>query len=168
MYKITKDINKPTLLKVQSISDDRGLLRPITDDIDHELFHRCYIVEDYGRFVIRGLHYHKVEMKIFTIVSGAAKFITLKLPQELADRNENDEIKAYIEKHPDSLQSWVLSSRHHGVLIIPPYYANGWVSLEDNSILVSLSNLRFEQAKDDDIRIDPYIIGEDKWKIIGR
>ena len=168
MFKINKNIQKPTLLKIQTISDDRGLLRPITDDINHELFHRCYIVENYGRGVIRGLHYHKQEMKIFTIVSGAAKFITMKLPEELADRNENNEIKKYVKENPDSVQSWVLSSRHHGVLIIPAYYANGWISLEDHSIMVALSNLRFEKAKDDDIRIDPYIIGEEKWKVIGR
>ncbi|GAI90782.1 unnamed protein product, partial [marine sediment metagenome] len=39
---------------------------------------------------------------------------------------------------------------------------------EDNTILVSLGNLRFEKAKDDDIRINPYIIGENYWKVIGR
>jgi dTDP-4-dehydrorhamnose 3,5-epimerase-like enzyme len=168
MYKIDGSLQKPTLVKVQSISDDRGLLKPFTDDIDHELFHRCYVVEDYGKGVIRGLHYHKLEMKIFTIVSGAAKFITMKLPEDLADRNNKNEIKNYVNENPDSIQSWVLSSRHHGVLIIPAYYANGWISLEDHSIMVALSNLRFEKAKDDDIRIDPYIIGHDKWQVIGR
>ncbi len=168
MYKIDNSIETPVLLKIQSISDDRGLLRPITDGIDHNLFHRCYIVEDYGKFVIRGLHYHKEEIKIFTIVSGAAKFITMKLPEELADRNNEKEIKEYLGQNPDAVQSWVLSSRHHGVLIIPALYANGWISLEDNTILVSLGNLRFEKAKDDDIRINPYIIGEEHWKVIGR
>ena len=166
--KIDKTIKEPTLLKIQSISDDRGLLIPFTDDIDHDLFHRAYIVEDYGRGVIRGLHYHKEEIKIFTIGSGAAKFITMKLPEEMAERNNDDEIKEYLEKHPEAVQSWVLSNRHHGVLIIPAYYANGWISLEDHTILFSLSNLRFEKAVHDDLRINPYVIGEDKWKVIGR
>lgn len=168
MHKINSKLEVPTLLKIQSISDDRGLLKPITDDIDHELFHRCYIVEDYGKGVIRGLHYHKEEMKIFTIVSGAAKFVTFKLPEEMADRNEPEEIKQFAIENPASVQSWVLSSRHHGVLIIPAYYANGWTSLEDNTILVSLSNSRFEEAMKDDIRIDPYLINENYWKVIGR
>ena len=101
------------------------------------------------------------------IVSGAAKFITVNLPENIADRKD-DEIKEYLSSHPDAVQSWILSSRHHGVLIIPAYYANGWVSLEDHTILVSLSNLRFEKAKDDDIRINPCLIGEDKWNVIGR
>lgn len=168
MYKINEKIKEPTILKIQSISDDRGLLIPITDDIDHELFHRCYIVEDYGKGVIRGLHYHKQEMKIFTIVSGAAKFVTMKLPEKIADNNNEKEIKEFIKTNPESVKHWVLSSRHHGVLIVPAYFANGWVSLEDNTILVSLSNSRFEEAKDDDIRINPYIIGENRWKVIGR
>lgn len=168
MYKIDKNIDKPILQKIQSISDDRGLLIPFTDDIDHGLFHRCYIVENYGKGVIRGLHYHKLEMKIFTMASGAAKFVTFKLPEQLADHNDPKEIAQFAIDHPESIQTWVLSNRHHGVLIIPAYYANGWVSLEDHSVLVSLSNTRFEVAKDDDIRIDPYIIGEDYWKVIGR
>ena len=168
MRKIDKNIKEPVLLKIQSISDDRGLLIPFTDDIDHELFHRSYLVEDYGKGVIRGLHYHKKEIKIFTIASGAAKFITMKLPEEIADRNNDDEIREYLNEHPDAVQSWVLSNRHHGVLIIPAYYANGWISLEDHTVLSSLSSLRFEEAKYDDLRINPYVIGEDKWKAIGR
>jgi len=58
-------ITEPVLLKIQSISDDRGLLVPFTDDIDPELFQRSYVIENYGHGVIRGLHYHKEEIKIF-------------------------------------------------------------------------------------------------------
>ena len=166
--KINQSIKEPTLLKIQSISDDRGLLIPVTDDIDHEILNRCYMVENYGKGVTRGLHYHKKEIKIFTIASGAAKFITFKLPERLADRNNNNEIKEYITNNPDSIQTWVLSNRHHGALIIPAHYANGWISLEDHSVLVSLSSLRYEEAMNDDIRIDPMIIGENFWKVIPR
>lgn len=168
MYKINGKLDEPTLLKIQSISDDRGLLIPISDDIDHELFKRCYIVEDYGRGVIRGLHYHKKEMKIFTIGSGAAKFITMKLPEDIADRNNDDEIREYLDSNPNSLRTFVMSSRHHAVLIVPTYYANGWVSLEDRTVLFALGSVRWEIAKDDDIRINPYIIGKEKWEVIGR
>lgn len=166
MHKIDIDLDAPTLMKIQSISDDRGYLIPFTDDIDHELFKRCYIVGDYGKGVIRGLHYHKLEMKIFTIVSGSAKFVTLKLPEDVADRNDDYEISDLIEKDPSVVRTFVLSNRHHGVLVIPPYYANGWVSLEEGTILTSLSNLRFEAAMEDDIRINPYLVGD--WDVVGR
>ena len=165
---ITNKLTTPKLITVQSISDDRGLLIPFTDYIDDEMFKRAYIVEDYGKGVIRGLHYHKQEIKIFTIGHGAAKFITMKLPVEVAERNDDIEIKKFLESNPDAVKSFVMSSRHHAVLIVPALYANGWVSLEDNTVLFSLGSIRWEQAKDDDIRINPYIIGNDKWKVTGR
>lgn len=166
--KITAEIKEPQLLNIQSISDDRGLLIPFTDDIDETLFHRCYFVEDYGKGVIRGLHYHKEEVKIFTIASGSAKFITFKLPAEMANRNNPMEIGKYATENPDSIKTWVISNRHHAVLFIPAFYANGWISLEEHSVLIGLSNLRFEKAKNDDLRIDPYVIGDKYWKVIGR
>jgi len=165
---ISLEVKQPVLEKVQSISDDRGLLVPFTDHIDDKLFKRCYIVENYGKGVIRGLHYHKKEAKIFTIVSGAGKFVTLKLPEYIADRNDSTEIKDFAINNPDAIQTWVLSNRHHGVLYIPPYYANGWISLEDHTVLTALSNLRYEEAMEDDIRINPYLINRDYWEVKGR
>lgn len=166
--KLDSSITEPIFLKIQSISDDRGLLIPYTDDIDHTLFHRAYLVENYGKGVIRGLHYHKREIKIFTLASGAAKFITFKLPMEVAERNDVVELESFVLNHPESIKSWVLSNRHHGVLIVPAFYANGWISLEEHTVLVSLSNLRYEEAMEDDIRIDPLIIGRKYWRVIGR
>jgi dTDP-4-dehydrorhamnose 3,5-epimerase-like enzyme len=166
-YKL-ENVKEPFLIKVQSISDDRGLLIPFSDEIDHLLFHRCYVVEDYGKGVIRGLHYHYQEFKIFHICSGAAKFITFWLPEDVAHRNDPDEIAVFARQNPDKIKSFVMSSRHHGVLLVPPKFANGWVSLEDKTILVSLGNLRWNEAKHDDIRIDPMIIGEKTWTVIGR
>ncbi|MCF6296427.1 MAG: hypothetical protein L3J08_00315 [Flavobacteriaceae bacterium] len=166
--KVTNDLKEPIYLPIQSITDDRGILVPFADEIDPSAIQRAYYVQNYGRGVIRGLHYHLEEMKMFIIGCGAAKFNTLKLPVEIAKRNNNEEIKVYLAKHPESLKSWVLSSRHHALLVVPPLYANGWVGLEDNTTLFSLSNLTFDKAKYDDIRIDPYIIGKDKWEIIGR
>lgn len=168
MNKVNAGLKEPVFLKIQTISDDRGFLIPFTDFVEKELINRSYIVEDYGRGIIRGLHYHLKEFKIFTIVSGAGKFITFKLPLEMARRNNNDEIRKYAQDHPENIKSFVMSSRHHAVLVIPPLYANGWVSLEDHTILVSLSNLVYEEAKDDDIRIEPMIIGEDYWRVIPR
>ena len=165
---IDSKLKEPKVINIQSVTDDRGLLVPFTDDIDDALFQRCYLVEDYGKGVIRGLHYHKEEIKIFTIASGAAKFITFKLPEEMALRNNTEEITRFAQKNPDSVRSWVLSSRHHAVLYVPTYYANGWISLEDHTVLVALGNIRFEKAKNDDLRIDPFVIGEEYWKVRGR
>lgn len=168
MDKIIETISEPKYIPVSSISDDRGLLVPFTDYIDGNMIRRGYYVENYGRGVIRGLHYHRKEIKMFIIAHGAAKFNTLQLPLEMAERNDYDEIENYYKEYQDSLKSYVMSSRHHALLIVPPLYANGWIGLEDNSVLFSLSNLEFEEAKHDDIRIDPYVIGREKWEVIGR
>jgi len=98
----------------------------------------------------------------------SAKFNSLKLPLDIAERNNKDEIKKYFLENPSSLKCFVMSSRHHSVLFVPPLYANGWVGLEEESMHFFLSNLEFEVAKHDDIRIDPNIIGKEKWEVIGR
>lgn len=165
---INENLSEPVLIPIQAITDDRGLLVPFTDNIPGSMIKRAYFVENYGRGVIRGLHYHRKEIKMFIVPFGAAKFITLKLPLEIAERNNNDEIKEFVGNNPQSLKTFVLSSRFFAVLIIPPLFANGWIGLEDNTILFSLSNLEFSDAKNDDIRINPYIIGKDKWEVIGR
>jgi dTDP-4-dehydrorhamnose 3,5-epimerase-like enzyme len=162
------DLTEPHLELVQSISDDRGILVPFTDNVDDELFKRSYFVEDYGPGVIRGLHYHEFETKIFTVSSGAGKFVTVKLSREMAKEASHDEIVAHLADHPEHIKTFVLSSRHHGVLLIPPYFANGWISLEGGTTLVALSSLRFEQARDDDWRLDPFIIDKTYWEVIGR
>lgn len=166
--KFSEQITEPKLEVIQNFTDDRGILVPFTDNIPGTMIKRAYFVENYGRGVIRGLHYHRKEIKMFIIAYGAAKFNTLKMPLEIAERNNNDEIKEFYNNNPDSLKSFVMSSRHHALLVVPPLYANGWVGLEDNTILFSLSNLEFEDARHDDIRISPYIIGKDKWEVIGR
>lgn len=168
MEKININLSEPTFIPIQTISDDRGLLIPFTDYIDKNLINRSYIVENYGAGIIRGLHYHLKEFKIFTIVSGAGKFITFKLPLDMAQRNDENEIIKFAKEKPENIKTFVMSSRHHGVLVIPPLYANGWISLEDHTILVSLSNLVYDDAKDDDIRINPMVIGEKYWKVIPR
>jgi len=166
--KIGEEILEPYYLPIQSINDDRGILLPFTDNIDGNIIRRAYYVENYGRGIIRGLHYHRKEIKMFIIAHGAAKFNLLQLPLDIAEQNNKDEIKKFYSEHPEALKSYVMSSRHHALLVVPPHFANGWVGLEDNTILFSLSNLEFEEAKNDDIRIDPYLIGKDKWEVFGR
>jgi dTDP-4-dehydrorhamnose 3,5-epimerase-like enzyme len=165
---INEQITSPIFIPIQSYNDDRGILIPFGDNIDPSIIRRSYFVQNYGRGVIRGLHYHLTEMKMFTIAWGAAKFITCALPEDVAKRNINEEIKDFIDQNPDNVKSWVLSSRHHGLLVVPKNHANGWIGLEDNTTLFSLSNLTYNEIEGDDIRIDPYILGEDVWQVKGR
>jgi dTDP-4-dehydrorhamnose 3,5-epimerase-like enzyme len=111
---------------------------------------RVYIVGNYGKGVIRGFHFHKKEIKIFHIARGAAKFIALNPSRPQKDR--------YV---------FTISDRCPQLVIIPPGYANGWISLEDNTILVALSTSTFKESAKDDIRYDPYKWGN-VWKVTAR
>ena len=106
--KITEDIKEPVYIPIQSITDDRGMLIPFTDEISGEMIRRGYYVENYGRGVIRGLHYHRKEIKMFIMAHGAAKFNTLKLPLEIAERNNTEEIKKYCKENPGALKAYVI------------------------------------------------------------
>jgi len=144
--------NLPRLMKLETHTDERGYLVPLTNKLNDELgkpIKRTYVVGNFSKGTVRGLHYHEEEIKVFFVVKGSAKFVVI---------NPNNAL----DKH-----SFVLSSRSHQLVIVPPMYANGWVSLEDDTILVSLSTSTFEESTKDDKRYDPYQWG-DVWTIKAR
>ena len=141
-------MKKPYIVDQKIHSDDRGFFLPLTNNIDVQI-KRVYVCGNYGRDVIRGFHYHKKEIKLFNIVRGSAKFICI---------NPDD---------PSKIFTFVLSERTPAILIIPPGYANGWMSLDDNTLLIGMSNATLEESIDDDIRYDPLKWGS-VWEGKGR
>ena len=75
--RIDKDLKEATLLKINTLSDIRGYLTPLTDSIDTSLLNRMCLVGNSVRGVKRGIHYHKKEWKIYSVVTGSAKFISV-------------------------------------------------------------------------------------------
>ncbi len=147
---------KPYLLDVQVFTDDRGCFIPFSNAISMDLTRadvpipkRAYVVVNYGRGVIRGFHFHEREWKYFFVANGAAKFVAI-------DPNK-----------PDDLHVFVASARRPGLAVIPPLYANGSVSLEDQTIIVCLSSSTFAESVADDKRFDPFTWG-DVWSVKGR
>jgi len=143
----------PKIIKLEYYSDDRGYLVPLTNGLKKIIrkeIKRTYVLENYGKGIIRGFHFHKNEIKIFHVVHGAAKFIAINPKRPEKDR-------------------YIFTTSNHcpQLVIIPPGYANGWVSLEDNTIIVALSTSTFEESVNDDIRYDPYKWG-DVWKVMAR
>ena len=142
----------PNIKNLQIFDDDRGVFIPMfqnASSLDSKSIQRVYYVYNYGKDSIRGFHYHEKEWKYFTIVSGAAKFIAIN------------------PKNPKEKYEFVSSSRKPTLVTIPPNYANGWISLEENTILVCASSSSLEESVKDDKRFDPYAWG-DLWKIIPR
>mgnify|MGYP001193459474 CR=1 FL=1 len=176
--KINSDLQEATVLKSNTLSDVRGYLTPLTDEIETSLINRVCLVGNFARGVKRGIHYHEKEWKIYSVVTGAAKFISLKLsptfwkendfsgmPVELAEQQLARSIEEQIERDSSIIKTTVISARSPAVFVIPNEHANGWISLEENTNIVFLSNLAFEEAKEDDYRFSPQIVSDSYWRI---
>ena len=143
-------VQRPRLVPVPTFTDDRGVLFALSNELPKELsIARVYAVSNFGRGVIRGFHKHQREVKMFYIAQGAAKFV------------------AVLAEDDKQRQVFVLSDRHPTVLVIPPGWYNGWMSLEDPTLLIAMSNSVFQQSAADDERVEPYAFG-DVWSVAGR
>lgn len=156
MKKIKKLAPQPFSIDTEVFLDDRGSFVPFIDLAKHVdlakkigAIKRVYYVHNHAPHIVRGFHYHDHEWKIFTVAAGAAKFVAIN-PRNPGDRH-----------------IFVSSDRKNRTIVVPPGYANGWVSLAANTILVCASNSTTEESVGDDKRFDPMKWG-DVWSIKGR
>lgn len=143
---------KPTALDLEIYDDDRGFLVPLTNKLNPDLIRRVYVCGNFSKGVIRGFHYHFKEQKFFYIIKGAAKFVAIN------PENDNEKYE------------FVITERKPKLVIIPPKYANGWISLADETLLVSLSSRTIEEIRNDndDVRYDPFKWGKEIWEVKAR
>ncbi|PJE64586.1 MAG: hypothetical protein COU90_01980 [Candidatus Ryanbacteria bacterium CG10_big_fil_rev_8_21_14_0_10_43_42] len=134
----------PHTIEVPLFADDRGYFSPVLDGPDRPI-KRIYYVVNPVRGVVRGFHFHKKEWKYFVIVKGSAKFIAIN------------------PDNPKEMYQFTSGERKPLLVVIPPGYANGWVSLEDNTILLCGSSSTTKESLKDDHRYDPYTWG-DLWQ----
>lgn len=146
------DKTKPHAIDLDIYDDDRGFLVPLTNSLEPDDIRRVYVVGNFARGVIRGFHYHFKEKKMHFILKGSAKFLAI---------NPDD---------PDERYEFVITERKPRIVVIPPKYANGWKSLADDTLLVSMSSRTIGEIREDndDIRYDPYTWGEEVWEVKAR
>lgn len=154
MEKIKVNYNKPRAVEYPVFADDRGTFAPFINGLEgiaskSGVIKRMYYVCNDSKGVVRGFHYHKKEWKFFVIVSGSAKFVALD------------------PKNPDEKFQFISSVRKNNLIVIPPLYANGWVSLSNDTILVCASTSTTQESLKDDQRFDPYKWG-DVWTVKAR
>ncbi|HLD24865.1 MAG TPA: dTDP-4-dehydrorhamnose 3,5-epimerase family protein [Patescibacteria group bacterium] len=137
--------DKPSATTVNVFADDRGVFVPFWES-QTPTVKRVYYVANAARGIIRGFHFHKKEWKYFMVASGSAKFVAL---------NPNK---------PKEVYTFVSSSRKANLVIIPPGFANGWISLSDDTILICCSTRTTKESLKDDVRFDPYKWG-DVWSV---
>jgi len=129
--------------------DDRGYLAQVFHSAD-KLFpeaKRIYVVGNFERGMIRAFHGHKQESKYFFVLNGSVRFVLVGM------NLENPKIESY-----------VISARKPQVLVVPPGTYNGWQSLEENTLLLAISDKTLEESLNDDFRLDPLHFGKDVWK----
>ena len=145
---------QPKVIDLIQHVDDRGYLYEIIHGSDDfmDKFGQVYVVGNPARGAIRAFHAHDELVDYFHIVKGSAKFVLFK-------REEGTEI------NPDKSQVFVLTERKPQLLIVPSGWYHGWMSLEDNTTMISTSNREYNKDNPDEHRISPYVLGEDIWKV---
>jgi len=120
--------------------DDRGSVR-FVNDFNFQNVKRFYQVQNHKRDFIRAWHGHHHEAKYVYIAAGSALVGAANM--------ETNEVNKF-----------VLSAQSPKVLYIPAGYANGFKTLEENTIILFFSTSDINASLNDDIRF-PY----DKWNI---
>lgn len=140
--------------------DDRGFLVEIARHADdpepHGVVHRfgqVYLVGDPVRGIIRAFHKHEELWDWFFISHGSAKFVL---------KDDRKGSKTFGE-----IQTVIASARKPRLVVVPPGVYHGWMSLEDDTLMVSTASHTYNRQKPDEVRIPPDSFG-DVWTVQGR
>ncbi len=129
------------LIKGGLAVDDRGQVS-FVNDFDFEGVKRFYAVENHNCGFIRAWHAHKKESKYVMVVKGAALIGAVEI-----DDWDNPSKDALVHRH-------VLSERAPSVLFIPAGYANGFMSLTEDTKILFFSTSSLQDSVGDDFRYD--------------
>jgi dTDP-4-dehydrorhamnose 3,5-epimerase len=139
--------------------DDRGYLTEIArhaaDPEEHSLIHtfgQVYLVGDPVRGAIRAFHKHSELWDWFFISHGGAKFVL---------KDDRLESPTYGE-----IMTIIASIRKPRLIVVPPGVYHGWMSLEDDTQMVSIASHTYNRVKPDEVRIPPDSFG-DVWTVKG-
>ncbi len=140
--------------------DDRGYLieiaRTATDSEPHAVVHQfgqVYLVGDPVRGTIRAFHKHNELWDWFFISHGSAKFVL---------KDDRPDSPTYGE-----MMTIVASARNPKLIVVPPGVYHGWMSLEDDTQLISTASHVYNRENPDEVRIPPDSFG-DVWTVKGR
>ncbi len=132
--------------------DDRGYLIEILRASDEHFtkFGQVYIVGDMVRNTIRAFHVHNVLWDWFFISHGTAKFALVD------DRKDSPTYK--------EINTFVVSDRKPQLLVVPPGVYHGWMSLEDDTQMISTASEVYNRENPDEKRVPHDSFGYD-WQV---
>lgn len=137
-----KTYKRPEIICGGIFTDKRGTLR-FVNDFDASPVKRIYTVENADTQVIRAWQAHRYETKFFHVVKGRFVIAWVRL-DDFTHPSEN--LKA---------DHAILSHANPEVLVVPGGFANGIRALEQDSVLLVMSDKTLEDSKNDNYRFDP-------------
>jgi dTDP-4-dehydrorhamnose 3,5-epimerase-like enzyme len=144
---------KPRLIEGGVAIDDRGALS-FVNAFDFAGIKRFYIVRNHREGFIRAWHAHRHEAKYVTVLQGAAIVAAVAI-----DSWEQPSRDAQVQRY-------VLAAERPAILYIPAGYANGFMSLTSDALLMFFSTSTLEQSREDDVRYDARYW--DAWQVTER
>jgi dTDP-4-dehydrorhamnose 3,5-epimerase len=140
--------------------DDRGYLIEIARQAGggeaHAVIHRfgqVYLVGNMARGTVRAFHKHRDLWDWFFISHGSAKFVL---------RDDRQDSPTYGE-----MMTVVAGERRPRLIAVPPGVWHGWVSLEDDTQMVSVASHTYNREIPDEVRTAPDSFG-DIWSVTFR
>lgn len=130
---------KPYLIKGDVAVDDRGFVQ-FANEFNFHNVKRFYLVRNHQAGTIRAWHAHQKEAKYVAVVQGAALIGAVEI-----DDWDNPSVEVPIHR-------FVLATEKPNILFIPPGYANGFMSLTSDAILIFFSTATLEESMEDDWR----------------
>ena len=132
---------EPSLIKGNRVFDNRGSLR-FSNNLDFKNIKRFYIVHNYSKNFIRAWHGHLKEEKYIGCIKGTFQISAVKI-NNVKKPNKKNKIFNFILNKSDS-----------NFVHIPKGFANGSMSLEDNSELLIFSTSSLSESLKDDFRFN--------------
>lgn len=141
------EINKIKTITGAVATDDRGSVR-FVNEFDFANVKRFYQVQNHKQGFIRAWHAHEREAKYVYAAAGSALIGAVPLSHMLEIKNgAQPDFESKIFKT-------IISANKPQIVYIPPGYANGFKSLEKNTILQFFSTSSLDDSLGDDIRFD--------------
>lgn len=147
--------SEPKSIKGDTAVDDRGSLR-FVNDFSFSGVKRFYQVENFSDQTIRAFHGHLKEGKFVYVVKGSILLCYVPLTKVIRPSKKA------------KLSRVVLSARKPEVVYIPPGFANGFRTLEKDTVVMFFSTSSLEESKGDDYRYPADYWGADIWQIQNR
>ena len=150
---MAKNTEEPRIIKGDLAVDDRGQV-VFANEFNFSGVKRFYMVSNHNQGFVRAWHAHKKEAKYVWVVKGAAVVGIVKI-DDWDKPSRNTEVKRFI-----------FSENKPTILYIPPGYANGFMSLSDDTQIVFFSTSTIDDSLGDDYRFDSRYW--DIWSVVER